>query len=139
MIDESQLKEKLRKLEALFISTNFKGEKDVASDAIQRIKEKLNEYQQHEKSIEIRFSIPERWSRQLFTALCRRYSIEPYRYYRQKRSSLMVKAPESFINRILYPEFKAINQELILHLNEITEQIIKSEIYEDISEIKELE
>lgn len=51
----------------------------------------------------------------------------------------MVKAPESFINTILYPEFQAINQELIIHLNAITEKIIKSEIYEDISEVKEIE
>lgn len=138
-MNDNKLRDKLRKLEALYAKTQFEGEKEVASEAIQRLKEKLREYQSQEVLREYKFSITERWSRHLFIALCRRYSIKPYRYYRQKRSSIMVKAPKRFIDEVLYPEFNALDHELFLHISKITMDIIKTEIYDDTSEILELE
>jgi len=37
------------------------------------------ETSKREKTEEFKFSIPDPWSRQLFTALCRRYGLKPFR------------------------------------------------------------
>lgn len=42
--------------------------------------------------------------------------------------------PKTFINDILSPEFQALNGALVTYLNEITEKLIKEEIYHDVSE-----
>jgi hypothetical protein len=135
---ENELRDKLRKIEALFSSATMDGEKYAASEAIRRIKEKLAKFNKQEKSVEFRFSLPDRWSRQLFIALCRRYDIKPYRYGKQRQTSIMLKAPQTFINDIFYPEFQALNGALIAYLNNVTEKIIKEEIYHDVSEADEM-
>lgn len=134
MNEEFELKNKLRKIESLFSGTDNKGEKFAASEAIKRIKEKIQKLGKTEKQIEMRCSLQDRWSRQLFIALCRRYGLEPYRYPRQRYSSIMVKAPQSFIKDTLWPEYQALNDALTTYLSEITEKIIKEEIHKDIGE-----
>lgn len=133
-MQEHDLREKLKKIEALFSSTNISGEKYAAAEAIKRIKEKLEKFQKEEPALEYRFSLHDRWSRQLFIALCRRYGLEPYNYYGQRRSTIMLKAPKTFINDILSPEFHTLNDALVAYLGEITEKLIKEEIYHDTSE-----
>ena len=43
--------------------------------------------------------------RRLFSALCRRYGLEPYRYKGQRYTTVIVRAPRSFIDRTLWPEY----------------------------------
>jgi hypothetical protein len=38
-----------------------------------RIRARLGQAAEREAAVEIKFSIPDNWSRQLFIALCRRY------------------------------------------------------------------
>ena len=52
------------------------------------------------RPIELQFSIADPWSRQLFLALARRYGLRPYRYRRQRRTTVMLQAPESFLREI---------------------------------------
>jgi hypothetical protein len=40
--------------------------------------------------VEFRFSLADQWSRHLLVALLRRYGIKPYRYSRQRRTTVMV-------------------------------------------------
>jgi hypothetical protein len=42
--------------------------------------------------MEIRFSVPNPWSRRLFIALCRRYGLKPFRCARMKRQTVGVNA-----------------------------------------------
>jgi hypothetical protein len=105
MTNESELREKLRKIYTLFEGATTPGERDAAAAAINRVKAALAAEQKREKLVEIRFSLPDRWQRRLFTALCRRYGVEPYRYRGQRYSSLMVRVPRSFIDSVLWPEF----------------------------------
>lgn len=130
MKTEKELREKLRKIEALFSGGSTDGEKDAAKEAKKRIVERLKLIQKREKSVEVRVPIPDRWSRQLFVALCRRYGLKPYRYARQRTTSVMVKAPKSFLNDILWPEFQALNGALNDYLSSATEKIIREEIHE---------
>src|SRR5216684_5518018 len=87
---ESQLREKLRKIEALFAGAGTAGERLAAEAALERVRARLAELGQREPSVEIQFSMPDQWSRHLFLALCRRYGLKPYRYYRQAGGELVV-------------------------------------------------
>ena len=87
MSDDARLREKLRKIEALFAGAATLGEKAAADAAADRIRARLGAAAGSEAAEEIRFSIPDNWSRQLFVALCRRYGINPFRYRRMNRMS----------------------------------------------------
>lgn len=139
MNTESALRDKLRKIESLFSGTSSVGEKEAANEARKRIIDKLNVLKNQEKFIEIRAPIADRWSRHLFIALCRRYNIEPYRYARQRATSIMIKAPKSFIDNILWPEYQALNGALNEYLSQATEKIIREEIHANTSEPEETE
>ncbi len=90
-----------------------------------------------ERPIEMNFRLPDRWNRRLFLALCRRYGLRPYRYPRQRHSTVVVRAPEAFLNQTLWPEFQEISLALDAYLNEITERIIREEVFGDAGEAEE--
>ena len=79
MNNESQLIEKLRRIEALFARPGTEGEKAAAANAAERIRQRIKEIARTEPPVEYRFSVPDDWSRKLLLALLRRYGIEPYR------------------------------------------------------------
>jgi hypothetical protein len=84
---ESQLREKLRKIEALFASVGTSGERLAAEAALERVRASLSELGQKDPPVETQFSMPDQWSRHLFLALCRRYGLSPYRLHRQRTPS----------------------------------------------------
>lgn len=135
---EQRLREKLRKIEALFSGAATAGEKAAAGAAAERIRRQFTETSQREVSEEFKFSIPDPWSRQLFTALCRRYGLKPFRYSRMHRQTVIVHAPASFINRVLWPEFDELSEALSAHLLEITNRIIQEEVYATTGEADEV-
>jgi hypothetical protein len=85
------------------------------------------------------FSIPDTWSRQLFIALCRRYGISPFRYRRVHRQTVIVKAPRSFIEQVLWPEFGELSGALSAYLAEITEKLIREEVHGETADAEELD
>lgn len=135
---EQRLREKLRKIEALFAGAATAGEKAAAGAAAERIRRQFAETSRREASEEFKFSIPDPWSRQLFTALCRRYGLKPFRYSRMHRQTVIVHAPASFINRVLWPEFEELSQALSAHLLEITNRIIREEVFATTGEAEEV-
>ena len=134
MTSESELRDKLRKIEALFAGAGTAGEKAAAGAAAERIKSRLKNAEKSEKSIETKFSITDRWSRQLFSALCRRYGLKPFRYRRQHRQTIMVKAPTRFVEGVLWPEFKELDAALVAYLTDITDRLIREEVHKEASE-----
>ncbi len=137
MTTERQLREKLRKISALFEGATTSGERHAAAAAIQRVKASLAAIAATEQLIEIRFKLPDRWQRRLFSALCRRYGLEPYRYKRQRYTTVMLRAPRSFVNRTLWPEYLELKGALDDYLNAATERIIREEVYRDTGEAPE--
>lgn len=135
---ELRLREKLRKIEALFAGAATAGEKAAADAAAERIRRQFAESGTRETAEEFKFSISDPWSRQLFTALCRRYGLHPFRYTRMHRQTVMVRAPASFINGTLWPEFQELSDALSAHLMVITERIIREEIYATTGEADEI-
>lgn len=137
MISEDELRDKLRKIEALFAGAKTEGERDAAGAAAQRIRARLGEAASREATIEMRFAIHDPWSRKLFLALSRRYGIEPYRYPRMKRQSLVVRAPRSFVEGVLWPEFSQLNEALGSYLLDVTERVIRDVVHKDTGEAVE--
>src|SRR5258708_7005933 len=136
--DEDVLRDKLRKIEALFAGAATPGERAAAGAAAIRIKARLREIGQYESAVEMRISVPDPWSRQLLIALCRRYGVQPYRYPRMRRQTVMIKAPRSFLDTVLWPEFQEINAALVDYLSATTERVIRSEVFGDISDADEV-
>jgi len=132
------LREKLRKIEALFAGAGTPGERGAAEAALERMRVRLKELERRDPPVEIQFSLPDRWSRILFTALCRRYGLEPYRYRRQRRTTLMVRAPRQFTQDVLWPEFNELNGDLQTYLHAVTLKLIRREVYSDTSDAQEL-
>ena len=78
------------------------------------------------------------WSRQLFVALCRRYGLRPYRYPRQKRTTVMLRAPNGFLDTVLWPEFLELERALRAHLQGVTTRIIHDAVHADTSDAEEV-
>ena len=136
---EQALREKLRKIEALFAGAATDGEKAAAGAAAERIRERLEQTSDTEKPEEMRFSIPDVWSRQLFIALSRRYGLHPYRHRRMHRQTILVKAPKSFLEQILWPEFQELSAALVAYLSEINEKVIREEVRRETGEAEEID
>jgi len=131
---EGTLLEKLRKIEALHAGTKVDGEREAARRAAERIRARLAELQGREREEVFRYSLPDPWKRKLFVALCRRYGMTPYREPGRRYSTVLVRAPRSFHERTLWPEFLALAEELDAHLQELTDRVIREAINEDVSE-----
>ena len=139
MTPEQTLREKLRKIEALFSGAATEGERVAAGAAAERIRERLGQAAGKEKQIEMRFSIPDTWSRQLFVALCRRYGLRPFRYRRMHRQSILIRVPRSFIEQVLWPELEQLNSALVAYLADITERVIREEVHGETGEADEVD
>lgn len=134
MVAQSDLREKLRKIEALFAGAGTAGERLAAEAALERVRARLAEFQRRDPPVELQFSIADPWSRHLFMALCRRYGIAPYRYSRQRRTTVMVRAPRGFVEDVLWREFSELDAALQNYLMEITLKIIREEVFADTSD-----
>lgn len=137
MFVEGTLIEKLRKLEALHAGTRVDGEREAARLAAERIRERLAELRGRETEIVLRYRIQDPWSRKLFVALCRRYGLTPYRERGQRHTTVLVRAPRTFHDRTLWPEFLALSTELEASLEELTDRVIREAINDDVSEAPE--
>ena len=134
MTDYEKLIDKLRKLEAVFSGTNYEGERTAASMAIDKIRERLKSVEIVAPPIQYKFSMNDMWSRKLFVALLRRYGLTPYRYPRQRHTTVMVNVSPKFVDDTLWPEFTELSKVLHEYLSEITDKVITESIFADTSE-----
>ena len=137
MTTEQQLRDKLRKITALFEGAATAGERQAAAAAIGRIRQALEAAAKTQPPAEIKFSMADQWQRRLFLALCRRYGIEPYRYKGQRYNTLIIRAPRAFVDSTLWPEYLELQAALHAYLNEATERIIREEVFGDAAEANE--
>jgi hypothetical protein len=137
MLLEGDLLEKLRKIEALHAGTPVDGEREAARRAAERIRARLAELRGCEKDVLLRYSLPDPWKRKLFVALCRRYGLAPYREHGRRHSTIMLRAPKTFEERMLWPEYLALAEALHAHLEGVTERVIREAIHADVGEANE--
>ena len=133
-MNENNLIEKLIKIEALFAGAATEGERISAGMARQRILARLEELLPKDPPVEYKFTFADMWSRKVFTTLLRRYNLKPYRYYRQRYTTVMVKVPKTFVDETLWPEFQRIDSELGTYLQEVTDRVVKEVLHEDSSD-----
>ena len=126
--------EKLRKLEALHAGTKVDGEREAARRAAERIRARIAELRGREQDVELLYRLPDPWKRQLFVALCRRYGLKPFREAGRRSTTIQVRAPKTFHDQTLWPEYRALSAELDAHLRELTERVIREAIDDDVSE-----
>ncbi|HEY2252199.1 MAG TPA: hypothetical protein VGH74_14095 [Planctomycetaceae bacterium] len=136
-MQEAQLIDKLRKVEALFAGAASEGERDAAAYAIEKIRDRLHRLEAVDPPVEYRFTMQSAWSRKLFVALMRRYGIQPYRYAGQRHTTVMAKVSKGFVDQILWPEFRELDTELQRYLDEVTERVIAAGVFADQSEAEE--
>ncbi len=138
-MDESQLIENLRLVEALHAGATTEGEKNAAERARERILDRLHSIEEVDPPVEYRFSMGDMWSRKVFVALLRRYGIRPYRFRGQRHTTVMAQVSNSFVDQTLWPEFQEISKNLQTYLKEVTDRVIAEVIHEDSSEAEVIE
>lgn len=134
LTDEAKLLETLERIEALFLGATTSGERDAAAGARERVRARLKEIQRSDSPVEYQFSMTNIWSRRLFVALLRRYDFKPYRYYRQRYTTVMARLPASFVDEVLWPEFQELNKKLGAYVDDVTNRVIRENVYSDNSE-----
>lgn len=131
-----ELIEKIRKVEALYKSTQSQGEMQAARGALERLQAQLAVTPQ--PAVEFKFSLTDPWKRQLFLALVRRHDLQPYRRARQRHTTVMVKMQRKFLDEILWPEFLQLSKLLHDYLNEATRDVISRAVHRDLSDAAEI-
>ena len=124
MMDEAKLIEKLRLIEALFSGATTAGEREASVRARERILERLELFEKEDPPLEYRFSMGDMWSRKVFVALLRRYGIRPYRYKRQRHTTVMARVSKRFVDDTLWPEFQEISDTLRSYLSDVTDRVV---------------
>src|SRR5262245_40468235 len=135
--EERRLIEKLQKIETLFARTMNPGERQAAASALDRIRGRLAHMETSEPAVEFRFSLADGWSTSVFIALVRRYGLRPYRYRSQRRTTVVIKVAPSFVDEVLWPEFRQINATLRSHLDTVTTRIIQEAIHHGGADVEE--
>lgn len=126
-MDPEALAKKIRKIEALIAGAKSEGERQAAELAKLRLKSKIPE-----QPIEYAVSLGSAWEKRLFVALCCKHNLQTYRYPRQKYTTARVRVTKSFIDQILWPEYKrygalfeelanGIIQDLISKIHQVSE------------------
>ncbi len=126
MAIEDQLRDRLRKAEALHLGAATPGERQAAGAAIERLQLRLKEEARADPPVELKFTLPDSWSVRLFIALCRRYGFKPYRYPRQRRTTLMVKAHQQVFDELVWQPFAQLHEDLTNFLEETTDKVDSS-------------
>lgn len=139
MTEEMKIIEKLRKIEALFDGATTAGEKDAAGSALERVQAKFKDLKLTDPPVEFKFTLSNTWSRKLFVALLRRYGLKPFRYYRQRYTTVMVNVSETFVNETLWPEYQELDKTLKKYLDEITDNIISKSVHSDSTEAETIQ
>ncbi|BBO92323.1 hypothetical protein [Desulfosarcina ovata] len=138
MSEFSKLIEKLKLIEALYSGATTPGERSAAENARQRIRKKIEQHKEMDPPLEYKFSLQNMWSRKLFVALLRRYNVKPYRYYRQRHTTVMANVSKTFVDKTLWPQFLELDKELTAHINDTAEKIINEAVFGDSSEAEEI-
>ncbi len=132
--DEARLIEKLRAVEALHAGAATAGEAAAAKAAKARILARLAELAATDPPIEYKFTLADLWSRRLFVALLRRYGIQPYRYKRQRYTTVMAQVPARFVDETLWPQYEHLNTILREHLERVTARVVGKALAADFGE-----
>ena len=134
MQGSKDIADRLAKLEALFARGATEGERAAAGAAIERLQARLDLNEAapgSEPEIELQYSLPDVWALRLFIALCRKAGVRPYRYSRQRRTTVMVRVRQSEFERTVMAEFNTLHRALTETFGEIVDHLIADAMHGD--------
>ena len=131
MAANGDIREKLAKLEALFARGATAGERAAAGAARDRLQAKLASASASEPETELQYTLPDIWSVRIFVALCRKHGVKPYRYPRQRRTTVMVRVRQAEFERLVAEEFRTLHRELTRYFNETVDHLIADAMNSD--------
>ena len=120
----TDLLERIKKIEALINGATTSGEKNAALFAKDRLLKKQITTEVSERLEEYRLYTSDNWHKKLLLAICRKHGIQPYRYKRQKYTTVMVNINSDFLNDVLWPEYLEYSKHLEKLVEEITDDLI---------------
>lgn len=120
----NDLLERIKKIEALINGATTAGEENAARSAKDRLLNKQSTIQAPDKLEEYRLYTSDSWHKKLLIAVCRKYGIQPYRYKRQKYTTVMVNINPNFLNEVLWPEYLEYSKHLEKLVEGITDDLI---------------
>ena len=123
------LLEKIKKVEALIERAGSEGERQSAIKAKERL-------EKSKTKVEIEYTIrtQDMWHKRLFMAICHKHNLKPYRYFRQKYTTIMVKISKEFLDEVIWPEYLKYVKILEELVEEVATNVI-SKIHKDEEEI----
>lgn len=126
MVGEKDIQDKLAKLEALFARGATAGERAAAGAARDRLQARIDMERggEGEAETELQYSLPDVWSVRIFVALCRKHDIKPYRYPRQRRTTVMVRVHQSAFESTVGEEFRVLHRELTTYFGDMVDHLI---------------
>lgn len=125
LVDEKTLRQKLAKVEELFRRAGSPGERAAAEAAMGRLYARLDRASKdQEPEVELKFSLLDRWSMRLFIAICRKHGVRPYRYARQRRTTIMARTRPGDFKRVVWAEFRQLHDELERYFEDVSDQLI---------------
>ena len=131
--NQDDIREKLEKLESLFSRGSTPRERAAAGAALERLQSRLDidTPSKDEPVIELQYSLPDVWAVRLFVALCRKHDVKPYRYPRQRRTTVMVRVQQSSFDQTIALEFQTLHRELTSYFNETLNHLIANVMKSD--------
>jgi hypothetical protein len=111
--------DKIRKIEALIAGAKSDGERQAAKFAKARLQKKVVA-----KPVEFAVRLRSLWEKKLFTAICNKHGLRTYRFKGQKHTTAMVRLSKSFMDEVLWPEYKKYAKILDKLTNEILSDLI---------------
>jgi hypothetical protein len=124
------IRAKLEKLEALFARGATAGERAAAGAALDRLTSKMTNATD-EGTTELQYSLPDAWAVRIFVALCRKHGVKPYRYPRQRRTTIMVRVQPKAFERSVMAEFETLHRELVAYFQETVDHLIADAMKSD--------
>ena len=111
-MDDATALDRMRTLEARILGLPASADLAAVHAGVERLRAQLAETRTREHDEVFTTSIPDPCARAVFLALCRRYGLKPHRHARQRRATVVVAAPPSFYEGVLWPEFQALSDVL---------------------------
>ena len=133
MMDERGLIEKLKRIQALYVGATTAGERAAAHKAYDRVNMRLDQ-ERYTKARDYQFSMTNHFQRRLFMALARKHGLRPFRYKRQRHTTVMLEVSPRFVDEVLWPEFEKLSETLDAYLSDVTERVISQAVHADHSE-----
>jgi hypothetical protein len=127
MAIEGSIIERLAKLEALFAGGATIGERAAAGEARDRLLARLAQEglgADDDLEVELRYSLPDEWAVRIFIALCRKHGNKPYRYSRQRYTTVMVRVHQRSFERTVGEEFGVLVRETRRYFDAMVDHLI---------------